>query len=141
MPKVYNRGVIEQKHPSGVVESDKGFKFPYSKAEIGDVMIDVDTSRKIVSKAEYREKWEKLVKETTKADEEALMKTPLSANTSTEATEQSIVNATNALIMATQALVEATNVFKTAMEAHASSSISLDALQTTGEEKNGSTQQ
>ena len=54
MANVENKGLVAKIHSSGMVESDKGFKFPYSRANIGDVMIDVDGDRKIVTKEEYR---------------------------------------------------------------------------------------
>lgn len=139
MPKVYNRGVVTKKHTSGMVESDKGFKFPYNKADIGDVMIDVDSSRKVVSKTEYTKTWEKLVKETLKADEEAEAAKALAATTTatTASTEQSTAQATQALIDAAAALKEATTA--------ASNTIASAAAQTTNETKkesgNGSTQQ
>lgn len=137
MPRVYNRGVVTKKHGSGMVESDKGFKFPYSKAEIGDVMIDVDSSRKVVSKTEYTKTWEKLVKDTQKADEEAAAKALTKTATTTASTEQSTVQATQALIDAAAALKEATTA--------ASNTIASAAVQTTNDTKeessDGSNQQ
>lgn len=127
MSKVYNRGVVTKKHGSGMVESDKGFKFPYNKADIGDVMIDVDSSRQIVSKTEYTKTWEKLVKDTQKADEEAASKALMKTATSTTSTEQNTAQATQALLDATAALKEATAV--------ASNTIASTAVQTTNEKK------
>ena len=51
---VKNLGAITKIHSSGMVESDQGFKYPYSKANIGDVMLDVDGNRMIVSKEVYK---------------------------------------------------------------------------------------
>ena len=57
MSKIENRGTITKIYSSGIVESDKGFKYPYNKAKIGDVMIDVDGDRRVVSKEEYRKNY------------------------------------------------------------------------------------
>ena len=67
--KVEHKGSIIKVHSSGMVESDKGFKYPYNKAEIGDIMLDVDGDRMIVTKKEYREKWAKEVTKAKKAEE------------------------------------------------------------------------
>ena len=68
--KVENRGVIIKIHSSGMVESDKGFKFPYNRANIGDMMLDVDGDRIIVTKEEYREKFSNTRKQKTIKEEE-----------------------------------------------------------------------
>jgi len=135
MAKVYYRGVVTKKHASGMVESDKGFKFPYSKANIGDIMIDADASRQIVTKEEYTKTWEKQVKSTAKAEEEAAAAKALVKTTiSTSSTEQT-TQATQALIDATQALKEATAVASNTMAA------SLATNETNEEGNNGSAQQ
>ena len=54
MRKIENKGVVSKIHSSGIVESDKGYKFPFSRANVGDMMIDVDGERMIVTKEEYR---------------------------------------------------------------------------------------
>lgn len=54
MRKIENKGVVSKIHSSGMVESDKGYKFPFSRANIGDIMIDVNGDRMIVTKEEYR---------------------------------------------------------------------------------------
>ncbi len=60
--KVEYKGVVKKIYSSGIVESDMGFKFPFSRANIGDVMIDVDGNRRIVSKAEYAKEYRSKVK-------------------------------------------------------------------------------
>jgi len=67
--KVEHKGSITKIHSSGMVESDKGFKYPYNKAQIGDIMLDVDGERIIVSKKEYREKYAKEITKAKKAEE------------------------------------------------------------------------
>jgi|GEM_PF-6984064 len=66
MRKIENLGVIKTKHNSGIAQTDKGAKFPNINCEIGDVMLDIDMKRVIVTpevyKAEYKAdvtKWEK----------------------------------------------------------------------------------
>lgn len=72
---IKNLGSIVKKHSSGMVESDKGRRFPYIKANIGDFMIEEDGNIKIVSKEvfakEYRAKINKAKKEEAEAKGEA----------------------------------------------------------------------
>lgn len=65
---VISRGVVMKIHSSGMVESDQGYKYPYNRANIGDMMIDIDGERAIVSKEEYKEKYTK----TTRAKKQQL---------------------------------------------------------------------
>lgn len=48
-------GSVVHIHSSGMVETDKGNKYPYSKAKIGDVMIKDGFTTRLVTKEEYKE--------------------------------------------------------------------------------------
>jgi len=67
---IENRGSVVKIHSSGMVESDKGYKYPYNRANIGDMMIDIDGERVIIPKEEYRKKYQKSRKQKTLNEEE-----------------------------------------------------------------------
>lgn len=73
---VKHLGTIAKIYSSGMVETDKGAKFPYSRANVGDVMVEIEGSRKVITKEAYREltqkpKAPKQKTEETKEDEDA----------------------------------------------------------------------
>lgn len=73
--RIRHLGTITKIHSSGMVETDKGAKFPYSRANVGDVMVELDGSRTIITKEAYREltqkpKMQKQKNQETKEDED-----------------------------------------------------------------------
>ena len=54
-------GSVVHIHSSGMVESDKGFKFPFSLAKVGDVMIKEGMNVKVVSKEIFKKEYAPLL--------------------------------------------------------------------------------
>jgi len=67
---VKNLGTVVKIYSSGMVETDKGAKFPYARANIGDVMVVLEGRRTVVSKETYRELTQKPKQPKAKEEEE-----------------------------------------------------------------------
>ena len=70
MKKVEVLGTIKKKYSSGIAETDKGYRFPNLKCEIGDVMLDVENKRIIVSKETFDKEYKADAKKYEKAKKE-----------------------------------------------------------------------
>ena len=83
MKKIENLGVIKKKHNSGMAETNKGNKFPSIKCELGDVMLEVEGKRLIVSPEQYEKEYKadvaKFAKE-TKANEKKAEETKVATD-------------------------------------------------------------
>lgn len=75
--KMKNLGSVTQIYSSGMVETDKGFKYPGANAKLGDVMLEDDGNRHFLSKEEYKERYGKTApkRRTSKAKKEVISKT------------------------------------------------------------------
>ena len=80
-------GSVVHIHSSGIVETDKGNKYPYSRAKIGDVMFKEGMSVRIVSKEVFKKEYAPLVGEGKKAP-----KTTKPAIEGEEAAQEEAVN-------------------------------------------------
>ena len=47
-------GIVAKIYSSGIVETEKGHRYPLAHAQVGDVMIKEGRARRIVSKEEWR---------------------------------------------------------------------------------------
>lgn len=52
--EVKSLGSVIQIYSSGMVETDKGFKYPWANAKLGDVMVEDRGCRYFLTKEEYK---------------------------------------------------------------------------------------
>jgi len=71
MSVIKNLGVVKIKYNSGISETNKGAKYPYSNCEIGDIMLDIDGKRLIVSPEVYNKEYKADVVKCEKAQKAA----------------------------------------------------------------------
>lgn len=64
-------GTVEQIHSSGMVETDKGYKYPNVSAKIGDVMYEENHNVYFMDKKEWQDEPKRRTRKSKKQEVEA----------------------------------------------------------------------